>query len=378
MRNLSKRKVFLVANSTWNIVNFRVGLVRALREQGYDVTAVAPQDHSAEPLNALGCRHIAINFDRKSASVVGDALLLYRYWRLLRRERPSVVLGFTVKPNIYASLAASALGIPIINNLSGLGTAFIHDDLISRVVKQLYRVALSRSYRVFFQNPDDLKLFEELRLVRHDQSVVLPGSGVDLDHFAPVESPAPGEGKPFNFLMVSRLLWDKGVGEFVEAAREIKRERSAVSFRILGPLDPQNRTAVGEEQLSRWQEEGVIDYLGSTDDVRPHIAASHCVVLPSYREGTPRSLLEAAAMSRPLIATDVPGCHQVVEDRLNGFLCQARNSVDLASAMRRMLAMENSDRIAMGCASRQKVEREYSESIVIEHYLRAVGAALSK
>lgn len=371
---LSNKKVFLTANSTWNVVNFRLGLIRALQSKGMDVIVAAPADRDPEPLRKIGCHFVQINLDRSSSSIYGDAALLYSYRSLLKRERPSVVLGFTVKPNIYASLAAASLGIPVINNISGLGTAFIHRGLVSSIVKYLYRISLARSHCVFFQNPDDRQLFLDLKLVGQSRAATLPGSGVDLDRFSPCEDLKVEHRSSFTFLLIGRLLWDKGVGEFVEAARLVKADHPDANFQMLGPLDPQNRTAIKEESIKRWCEEGVITYLGSADDVRPHIASSDCVVLPSYREGTPRSLLEAAAMARPLIATDVPGCREVTSDGVNGLLCRARDATDLARAMRRMLTMEPSIRAAMGRAGRVKIVKEFSENTVIERYLVAINA----
>lgn len=370
------RHILLSTNTSWNIMNFRAGLVRALAGSGFEVVAVSPSDAHVERLEKIGCRHLPLAMDNKGTNPLRDAMLFLRYLRLMRRERPDVYLGWTIKPNVYGSLAAHLLGIPTVNNVSGLGTAFLRDGWLSRLVKFLYRVALARSVCVFFQNRDDRDLFARLGLVRPEQARLLPGSGIDLDRFSPIPSvPREADEAP-SFLLVARLLWDKGVGEYVEAARLVKRQVPWAQFRLLGFLDVENRSALPREAVEGWVREGIIDYLGSTDDVRPHIADADCVVLPSYREGTPRSLLEAAAMAKPLIATDVPGCREVVDDGVNGWLCKVKDAEDLAAAMLRFARTPGPQRLEMGRRSRLKAEREFDEKIVIEAYLDAIRQAL--
>jgi glycosyltransferase involved in cell wall biosynthesis len=373
-----RRKVMISINTSWNIVNFRAGLVQVLVERGYEVIAASPHDGYAERLEGLGCRHVPLAMDNKGTSPLKDAGLFLRYLRLLRRERPDIYLGWTIKPNIYGSLAARALGIPAINNVSGLGTAFIRDSWLTRVVKMLYRAALDRSACVFFQNGDDRGLFVDLGVVRAEQTQLLPGSGIDLARFSATRPAHRTRQEGPVFLLVARLLWDKGVGEYVEAARLVKAQAPQALFRLLGFLDVENRTAVLRAEVEGWVREGLIDYLGADDDVRAHIADADCVVLPSYREGTPRSLLEAAAMARPLIATDVPGCREVVEDCVNGWLCKVKDAGDLAERMLRFAAAPAEQRLEMGRRSRLKAEREFDEKIVLEAYLAAIDATLCR
>jgi glycosyltransferase involved in cell wall biosynthesis len=362
------RTIVLSANSDWNIANFRPGLICALRGAGYDPVVIAPQDPAADDrMRELDVERIPIRIDRSGLNPVADLRLLADYRRLLGRIQPAAYLGFTIKPNIYGSMAAATLGIPAIPNVSGLGTAFIRRGVLQSIVTALYRRGFSKAPAVFFQNDEDRSLFVGRRIVRAKQSRVLPGSGVDLSRFAPA---APNEGPPV-FLLVARLLRDKGVIEFVQAARSLGSQ--GMHFQLLGPIDEGNRTAIGRLELERWVEEGVIEYLGVTDDVRPFLSAATAVVLPSYREGMPRSLLEAAAMGRPLIAADVPGCRDVVEDGVNGYLCTVRDPVSLASAMRRLAALPPTDRIAMGEAARSKVQEQFSEELVIGAYLEVLA-----
>ncbi len=377
-RQLQSRIVISI-NTAWNIANFRAGLIRALVSAGYEVIAISPHDEHVDRLTDLGCRFLPLGMDNKGTNPIKDFALFLRYMGLLRRERPAAFLGYTIKPNIYGSLAARVWGIPVINNVSGLGTAFIRDTWMTLVVKRLYRLALWRSQTVFFQNNEDRQLFVDNKLVRTSQTALLPGSGIDLNRFKPClsnESVTPRAGA--RFLLIARLLSDKGVNEFVEAARRVKARNSDATFALLGFIDAENRTAISRAQVTAWVDEGVIDYLGSSTDVRPHIAGADCVVLPSYREGTPRSLLEAAAMGKPLIATDVPGCREVVEHHVNGLLCKVRDAGDLAARMLEFLALPRETRDGMGRAGRAKMEREFDEQIVIDRYLAAIASACGR
>lgn len=362
----ASRTIVLSANSDWNIANFRGGLIRALRDAGYEPVVIAPQDPAADArMRELGVERIPVTVERSGINPLADLRLLLQYRRLLKRLRPSAYLGYTIKPNIYGSLAAASLGIPSIPNVSGLGTAFIRQGALQQVVKRLYRVGFRRAPVVFFQNDEDRQLFIGRRIVRMDQARALPGSGVDLDRFAPA---APLEGPP-TFLLVGRLLRDKGVVEFAQASRLLRSKLPGARFQLLGPIDEENRTAISHGELDSWVDEGAVEYLGTTDDVRPFIAAATAVVLPSYREGLPRSLLEASAMARPLIAADVPGCRQVVQDGLNGYLCAVRDPVSLAAAMERMAKLPVLERKTMGQAARQQVQDRFNQEFVVQAYL---------
>ena len=363
------RIVIIAANSAWNIANFRAGLIRGLKSAGYEPVAVAPP-HSADDarLAELGIEKIDLNIDRSGMNPFADLRLLRDYRRIIKRVQPLAFLGFTIKPNIYGSMAASALGVPALPNVSGLGTAFIRGGPLQFIVTRLYRRAFAKVPLVFFQNPDDRQLFVTRRIVELERTRVLPGSGVDLERFAP----APLADGPVTFLLISRLLRDKGIFEYAEAAHSLRALLPEARFQLLGPIDQGNRTGIGRGDLDRWVADGVIEYLGSADDVRSHIAAASVIVLPSYREGLPRSLLEAAAMGRPLIATHVAGCREVVEDGVNGYLCNVRDPLSLAAAMNRFAKLAPEARAEMGAASRRKVQQGFSEEIVVRTYVNAL------
>jgi glycosyltransferase involved in cell wall biosynthesis len=373
----SRPRVLIALNTAWNLVNFRAGLIRALVEQGYEVVAVAPRDAHAVRLAALGARYVELPMDNGGTNPLRDLWLWWRFRQLFKAERPDVYLGYTVKPNVYGSLAAHSLGIPVVNNIAGLGAVFISQSLVTSVVRRLYRLALKRSAHVFFQNPDDQRLFIEGGMVSRSVTSLLPGSGIDLARF----SPAPDNGRAGGemcFLLIARMLWDKGVGEYVEAARRLKQRHPGVRCALLGFLDVRNPAAISREQVDAWVAEGVVEYWGTSEDVRPEIARSDCVVLPSYREGTPRTLLEAAAMARPLVTTDAVGCREVVDDGVNGYLCEVRSADSLGDAMERMVLMSAGQRASLGFSGRQKMEEEFDEQKVINFYLDVLSRVGSR
>ncbi|MEO7241029.1 MAG: glycosyltransferase family 4 protein, partial [Sphingomicrobium sp.] len=265
-------------------------------------------------------------------------------------------------------------GARVINNVSGLGTTFIDPGLASRIAPWLYWFAFRSSATIFFHNSDDLELFLGRGIVRRDQARLLPGSGIDLDRFRPPDR-APRETGPFRFLLAGRLQWSEGIDQYVKAARIVRRTYPDAVFQLLGEAGANAMKAVPMAEVERWQAEGIIDYLGSTNDVRDAIEHADCIVLPSYREGLPRILLEGSAMGKPLIATDVPGCRDVVEPGVTGLLCPVRSADGLAAAMLEMAALPATRRREMGAKGRQKVERQFCESVVVERYLQAMDAA---
>ena len=356
-------------NTCWYVFNFRRPLIRALKEAGYEVTVLAPRDEFTDRLMAEGIAWRDIRMEGKGKNPfreIGTLLALRKAYRDLKAE---LVLQYTIKPNTYGSLAARSLGIPVINNVTGLGEAFTRGGPMELLAKLLYRSAFSRVALVFFQNPDDQELFLREKLVRPSRAALLPGSGVDLERFAPMSR----EAGPFTFLQVGRLLKAKGAEDFIAAARIVKRERPDVRFALLGRYDRADPAGVNPLLLEAALAEGIVEYWGEIDDVRPTIAKANCVVLPSYyREGTPRSLLEAAAMGKPLIAADSVGTREPVADGVNGYLHRPKDSRDLADKMLRMIDLKAEERSAMGRASRRIMTERFDEKIVLTAYLDAV------
>ncbi|WP_114783892.1 glycosyltransferase family 4 protein [Botryobacter ruber] len=363
-------RIAIVINTSWNIYNFRMNLVRALLAQGHEVVAIAPRDVYTQRLIEAGCRFVPVRMG-KGSNPFADLLLIWKLYRIYSRLKPDVLLHFTIKPNIYGTLAAKMAGIPAINNVSGLGTVFIIKGFVSAVALLLYRVAFRYPRKVFFQNEDDRQLFLSRKLVKPALTDVLPGSGIDLQRFTPAGTFV--RHQPFVFLMVARLLYEKGVAEYVEACRLLKKNFPEATCQLLGAIPEGRRSGISQSTLHKWQQTGVIDYLGTADDVAPVIGRADCVVLPSYREGTPRTLLEAAAMGKPLIATDVPGCREVVQHGKNGLLCCARSSTDLAEKMMQLMQLPDSQLEQMGQAGRQLTTEKFNDRFVTEKYIKAIA-----
>ena len=369
------KTIIISANTSWYVYNFRLSLINELQKNGHFISVVAPYDEYSDRLKEAGCFYSPIALDNKGTNPLRELKTFLDYRFAYSRIHQAIILHFTPKPNIFGTLAANSLGIPCVNNIAGLGTAFNQSGILSRVVRFLYRFSQRHSYRVFFQNPDDLSFFIQSGLVNRNQTDLLPGSGVDLEKFAPREK-SSSDG--VCFLLVARLIWAKGVGEFVEAARLVKQNHPSASFKLLGFIDKNNPGAVSEKSIRDWETEGLLSWLGKTDDVRPYIAESDCVVLPSYyREGTPKSLLEAASMAKPLITTDASGCREVVDDGINGFLCKSRDYRDLADKMVRMIELGPEARKEMGRRGREKMVRKYNEKIIFSKYLQVITGGIN-
>ena len=367
----SPMKIIATVNLAWNVWNFRRPVIAALLEKGHAVTVLAPADGTTPSLREMGCDFRDLEMDSKGLSLTRDFGTLLRMRRAFASVRPDVILSYTIKNNIYGAFAARSLRIPFIPNVSGLGTAFLSGGALQMVARWLYRRAFAKLPVVFFQNRDDRDLFVQMRLVTAQQARVLPGSGIDLARFAPAPYP-PGDEAP-TFLLIARLLRDKGVVEYVEAARQVRAEHPGARFQLLGQVDANNRTAIDQQTLDEWVAAGDIEYLGTSDDVRDAIAKAHCIVLPSYREGAPRTLIEGAAMARPAIASDVPGCNAVVRDGETGLLCEVRSARSLAQSCRQFIALPRERKLAMSRAGRELMEREYDERLVVEAYEKAIG-----
>lgn len=364
-------KIAIVLNTSWNIYNFRMNFIRTLLQRGYEVHTIAPHDRYTHFLQEAGCIHHPVKMDSRGVNPIKDLGLVIELWSIYRKVKPDTILHYTIKPNIYGSLAASFLKIPTINNVCGLGTVFLKKSLVSSIAISLYKLAFRFPKKVFFQNPDDRDLFLTKQLVSKDAADLLPGSGIDLTRFQPVEFK---RNDTFTFLLISRLITDKGILEYIEAVKKLQQRGVKAKFQLLGAKDPMHKRGIPVKQIEEWIQAGTIEYLGTTDDVRKFIHSADCVVLPSYREGTPRTLLEAASSAKPIVATDVPGCHHVVEDRYNGLLCKIKNADDLASKMEEMASLDDQQLKRLGENGRKKVEGQFDEQIVIDKYLSAIGS----
>lgn len=362
--------ILLVANTSWYIYNFRSNLIKTLIANNYKISVLSPYDSYSEKIESLGIKHINLKIDKSGINPVNEFFTLLRLMLTLRKEKPSLILTYTPKINIYISIVSRLLRIPVIANVSGLGSSFISGGIITRITSILYRLSFNWPYKVFFQNNEDLNEFIKRGFVEKIKAERLPGSGVDLNKFRPVKTK---KREKITFLLVARLLWDKGIGEYISAAREIQKKYFNTEFQIIGFADSDNPSAIPKSNIDRWVEEGIINYLGYTDNIMEKYANVDCVVLPSYyREGVPRSLLEAASMAIPIITTSAVGCRDVVDDGINGFLCQPKNVNDLTAKIERMILLTHDQRREMGLKGRIKMERYFDEQIILQKYLTAI------
>src|SRR5688572_3840890 len=362
-------RIAIVLNTSWNIYNFRMNFIQSLLKQGYEVHTIAPEDSYTPLIRDAGCTHHKVKMDSRGANPIKDSALIVELFGIYRKVKPDVILHYTIKPNVYGTIAAALLGIPVINNVCGLGTVFLKNNFVSAIAIFLYKISFRFASKVFFQNPDDQKLFVEKKLVPANAVDTLPGSGIDLTKFQPTSFK---RNEKFTFLLISRLITDKGVLEFIDAVKRLRSAGVNAHFQVLGAMDPLHKRGIKVDLIAEWINSGTIEYLGTTNDVREFIKNADCVVLPSYREGTPRTLLEAASSSKPIIATDVPGCNNVVEHNVNGFLCKLKDADDLADKMSNMVALSDDQLKQFGINGRTKMEAEYDESLVINKYLAAL------
>jgi glycosyltransferase involved in cell wall biosynthesis len=373
---IARRRVAVVGGFADSLVVFRGEMLRSMAANGHVVLALAPEDDPRvrAALDAMGVAYATVQLKRTSMNPLRDVATVLSLAKAFRSFRPDAVLVYAAKPVVYGLIAARFAGVEVrAAMITGVGSAFagrsgLRQRALSALLRNMYAVALRQAHVVFFQNPDDERLFRSMGLVGSRQRIVrINGSGVDLDVFSPVALPP----MPLTFLMIGRLIRDKGVGEYVEAARRVRRVHPEARFQLLGPLDS-NPSAITPRELQDWQEDGAIEYLGTTSDVRPCLANAHVVVLPSYGEGMPRSLLEAMAMGRALLTTDVPGCRETVVSGRNGFLVAARDVDALEQGMLRMLA-EPARLELMGHESRIIAEERFDVHSVNRTILAAMG-----
>ena len=361
-------KVILFANTDWYLYNFRRSLALALRDAGYELLLISPPGPYGEKLQALGLRWEPLPMDRRSLNPLREARLLVHLWTLFRQERPALVHGFTIKCAVYGSLAARLAGVPArVNAVAGMGYVFTSTDAKARVLRPIVRTLLKLALggpgaRLILQNPDDMALFEGTGLVDASHMRLIRGSGVDCTRFA--AEPRREPASRIRVLLPARLLWDKGIAEYIESAQQLKGEGRAIDFLLAGDPDPGNPAAVPESDVRAWVSEGLIDWLGHVDDMPALLRSVDVVVLPSYREGLPKGLIEAAASGCALVTTDVPGCREVVTDGVDGLRVPARDAEALAAAIAR-LDDDPALRMRLAMAGQRKALEQFDEWIVI-------------
>lgn len=371
---INMARVLMMGGYAESLVNFRGALLREMVACGHEVHACAPEDSAdiKAALADMGVTYFPVLLDRTGINPVRDLLAIKKLITLISTLKPDIFLGYTIKPVIYGSIAAKVAGVPaIFSMITGLGYSFSGDSLKSRLVGRvaglLYRLALKFNTHVFFQNPDDLELFRQKGFIRDiDQAVLINGSGVDIDEYCPVAHPSS-----ISFLLIARLLPDKGIYEYADAARKIREKYANVKFRLVGWMD-KNPCAIEERDLHEWQVSGDIEFIGRLADVRPSLADCSVFVLPSYREGTPRTVLEAMAMGRPVITTNAPGCRETVSEGVNGYLIPVRDVDSLVNAMETFIKHPGLIK-RMGKASREIAEEKYDVRKVNARIMQTMG-----
>ena len=360
------KKIGFVGNSLLTMCNFRMGVMRHLVHLGYEVVVIVPQDGDTEILRQEHIRLIPIEVDCKGTNPIADIQLAKTLLKIYRREQFDFLFHYTIKSVIYGSWAARNAGVPQIPVITGLGYTFLKKNLLNRLVISLYKRTIRSAESVWFLNQTDQQVFTTLNILPFENTRLINGEGVDTMKYHTTRLLTTN---PFTFLYIGRMLWDKGVGLCVEAARIIKERYPQAVFNILGPLSSDNPNNISPTQLEEWHNSGVVNYIGCTSNVLPHVEESTCIVLPTfYPEGMPRVLMEAASMQRPIIASNVPGCREVVIDGKNGFLCLKKNVNSLVASMEKMLTLSQQELIDMGAAGREHVLQLFDEQKIIAIY----------
>ena len=357
--------ILILTNSIGGLHSFRKEVVKAIVDAGYEVTVSAPEMVSqANYFTEIGCNVELIDFSRRGTNPVADLKLMLRYRKLIKQLKPVAVLTYTIKPNIYGGMATRLCGVPQLANVTGLGDAVENGGWMQELALTLYKIGLEKARQIFFQNESN-RNYCISKGIATKESVLLPGSGVNLQHHTYQAYPVD-EGK-VRFLFIGRMLRDKGIEEYFEAAKVIKGKYPNTEFQILGNVEGNYQA-----KLDALSKEGIVKHLGTTSDVRPYIGAVECTIMPSYHEGMSNVNLESAANGRPVITTDVPGCRETVDDGETGYLVDARSAESLIAAIERFIALPYSEKVKMGQEGRKKVERKFDRQIVVDAYLKEI------
>ncbi len=351
-------------------------MIRLLSQKGYRVVVIAPEDAYVDRVREAGAHFQPISIQPYGTNPVRDLSVILLLVRLLRKHRADLLITYTIKPNIYGSIAAAWMAIPSLAVITGMGYLFTQRSWKTMVAKNLYRLSLRFCTAIWFLNEEDRRTFVEERLIRSDRAAYLPSEGVDTGYFVPDQGRKPSP--VFRFLFAGRLILEKGVKDFMEAARTLKKRYPHVHFDLLGFLQPDYPNAISEKEIRQWEAEGIIRYLGSTDQIKEDLSTTDCVVLPTYyREGIPRILLEAGSMHIPVITTDNAGCRDVVDHTNNGYICLPKNVDSLTYWMDKMINLPQAERARMGTRSRKIIERLFDDQLVNDQYLSFITEALT-
>lgn len=365
-----RKKILMLGNSEIVIYNFRLELVERLLADGHEVIISSPHGEKIEKLVKMGCVHDSVEIDRRGTNPVSEIRLLVHYYKLIKKVQPDIVFSYTIKPNIYGALAARKMGVPYVTNVTGLGSAIENKGLLQRFMIQLYRISLSKVQTVFFQNEKNRELFSNHKIAVN-KHIVLPGSGVNLKKFNLLKYPSTK--KTVNFVFISRIMKEKGIDEFLEAAKKIKEKYPQARFHIAGFFEEEY-----EKVIEDYAKRKIIHYHGMLSDVRELLSKTHCTILPSYHEGMSNVLLESAASGRPVLASNVHGCIETFDEENSGYGFEPQNTKSLVAAIERFLALSHREKENMGLAGREKMEKEFDRQVVVNNYLQELNKVIEK
>ena len=362
-------KVLFCSNSSWNVYNFRLNLIKKLISKKYIVSVLSPRDKFTENLINIGCEYHDIKLNRSNINLFGNFFLFLKYYIRIKKINPDLIFSFTIKPNICTALVAKILKIKIFNTITGLGSSFLGNNIIKLLIILTYRYCLKKSDLLIFQNNDDKELFIKYKILKNQKSVIIPGSGVDTNYYYYTKK----EKNSFtNFLFIGRIIKDKGVYELIKAFEYFKKKNLNVKLFLLGQPDIDNPSNISISKIKEWEKNKTLTYLGYSKDVRKFIIKCDCVILPTYREGISKSLLEASSVGRPIITTNVPGCKEIVDNKITGLLCNSKDTNDLIKKIEFFLNMSQVQRNLMGKNGRNKILDNFDEKIIIDKYLNLI------
>ena len=361
---ITRGKILVVANVSWNLYNFRRNVIKALSDDNWEVVLAAYPDAYLDPLlHEFNVEFVPLNkLKRTSRNPISDLSFLAELWQVYRSVKPDCIIQYTIKPNIYGSLIAGMMNIPYFCVVTGLGFAFLHNGWLESMTSVLYKIAFKKCEKVIFENEDDLELFVKKQIIGKDQGLSIKGCGVDVAYFKGRQKTIHKE--KFIFAYLGRLLYDKGLHELIQAFKSVREQDKSIELWLVGHLDRENPACISENDFASWLELDGVFFKGYTDDVRPFIFASDCIVYPSYREGMPRLVLEAMAMERPVITTNVPGCRETIISEKHGFLVPPRDISALQAAMAKVKQLDHIDRAIMGESARLHAEKYFSDTLI--------------
>lgn len=364
------KKILILANKDTGLYKFRKELIQKLLEEGNKIYISLPYGKLVEPLKEMGCEFIDTPVDRRGVNPITDFRLLLEYMKIVKRIEPDLIITYTIKPNIYGGLISRLKKVPYIVNITGLGSAFQGDGILKKVIVILYKMALGKVKIVFFENEGNKQVFVDNHIIKEETSVVMHGAGVNLEEY--LFTPMP-EGNPIRFLFIGRVMKEKGIDELFEVAQRIKQKYENVEFDIVGPFEDDY-----EKLVQKLQENGILNYYGYQEDIKPFIAKCHCFVLPSYHEGMANTLLEAAAMGRPLITSNIHGCKEAVDENKNGYLGNIKNCNQIIENIEKFIKTDKIQKEKMGEESRKIMEEFFDKKIIVNKTMLYIKEILDR